>query len=77
MGYVPLMVVVSILPHAEFGPNDHPEDAHHVRYEFEGGEFWGFWHPFEYAYLLTIIYGTTVKICLFRISVLTCWMKRQ
>ena len=27
------MVVVSILPHAEFGPNDHQEDAHHFIYK--------------------------------------------
>ena len=26
------MVVVSILPQAEFGPNDHREDAPHVTY---------------------------------------------
>ena len=26
------MVVVSILPHAEFGPNDHREDAPHFTY---------------------------------------------
>ena len=25
------MVVVSILPHAEFGPNDHREDAPHFK----------------------------------------------
>ena len=29
VGCVYAMVIVSILPHAEFGPNDHREDAFH------------------------------------------------
>ena len=31
MGFVFLMVVVSILPHAGFGRNNHREDASHFR----------------------------------------------
>ena len=34
VGCVFPMVVVSIPPHAEFGPNDHQEDAHHFIYHF-------------------------------------------
>ena len=29
VGCIYPMVVVSILPHAEFGPNEHQEEAHH------------------------------------------------
>ena len=33
VGCVFSMVVVSILPHAEFGPNDHQKDAPHFTYK--------------------------------------------
>ena len=32
VGCIFLMVVVSILPHTEFGPNDHREDVPHFTY---------------------------------------------
>ena len=35
VGRVFPMVVVSILPHAEFGPNDHREDAPHFITELD------------------------------------------
>ena len=34
VGYVFPRVVVSVPSHAEFGPNDHQEDAHHFIYHF-------------------------------------------
>ena len=37
VGFVFPMVIVSILPHEEFGPNDHRKDAPHVTYSK-----WGF-----------------------------------
>ena len=39
VGCVVVMVVVSILPHAEFGPNDHRQDAPHFKKQWLGHQY--------------------------------------
>ena len=39
VGCVVVVVIVSILPHAEIGPNDHRQDAPHFRKQWFGHQY--------------------------------------
>jgi len=53
VGSVFPMVVVSILLHAEFGPNDHSEDAPHFIYPIS-------WYVFKVLHAIAI-FGMTIQ----------------